>query len=110
MKYYDPSYCGTDNYYKHPLSKLMYTDSVRDFCQEYGAYWTVDVVASYFHTIKKYPFLVVSFDVVDGKCDFYAQEDTGLERVVEQYIPFTDLTVSIKFYLIDSVLLFPSDY
>ena len=110
MQYYDPGFYGTDTYWKHPLYGFNYTDSVKHFCTEYQAYWILDVIGSYLPTLSKYPFLVISFDVVEYRCDFYAQEDTGKERVVEQYIPFTDMGVSIKLYLIDNVLLFPADY
>lgn len=110
MKYYDPQSNGTDKYWQHPLWNYNITDSVYNFCTEYKAFWTLDLIGSFYTLIKQYPFLVISFDVVDNKCLFYVQEDTDTERVVEKYIPFTDLEVSIKMYLIDSVLMFPSDY
>lgn len=70
----------------------------------------MDVVASYLPQLRKYDFLVVYFDVDDGKCCFHVREDSDLPDVLVQHIPFTDLKVSIRFYLIDGMLMFPSDY
>jgi hypothetical protein len=106
--YYDPHFNGTDNYWKHPFG-LIYTDSVKDFAEEKHAYWTIDVVASYLPNLKGYDFLVLYFDVDDSRCSFYAREDTDEPDVVRQEIEYTDLSVSIKLYLIDGVLMFPSD-
>lgn len=107
--YYDPCYNGTDQLWRHPLG-LNYTDSVRDFCREKSAYWTLDVVASYLPQLHGYEFLVICFDVDGNRCSFYAREDSDLPNVIRQDIPFTDLCVSIKLYLVDAVLMFPSDY
>ena len=106
--YYDPEYFGTWNYWRHPYG-LLYTDSIRDFAESHGAFWTIDVVASYMHKLKGFDFLVLWFDVDDKHCAFFAKEDTGMPEVVRQEIPFTDLTVSVKLYLIEGILMFPSD-
>jgi len=100
---------GTVCYWEHPLG-LTYTDSVRDFAQDHQAYWILDVVSSYRHIFNKYPFLVVYFDVADNHCIFHAREDSDLPDIVTQSIEYTDLTVSLKLYLVDGVLMFPSDY
>ena len=107
--YFDPMFNGTETVWKHPCG-LLYTDGVRCFAQDHAAYWTLDVVASYLPRLKKYEFLVVYFDVDENKCQFHVREDSDLPDVVIQEIPFTDLDVSVKFYLIDGMLMFPSDY
>jgi len=106
--YFDPGYFGTDTYWKHPFG-LLYTDSVKDFCTEKAAYWALDVVASYLPIIKDYEFLVICFDVDGDHCSFYAREDTDEPEVVRQEIEYTDMPVSIKLYLCNGVLMFPSD-
>jgi hypothetical protein len=108
IEYYDPCFCGTETYWKHPHG-LLYTDSVRDFAEKYCAYWALDIVASYLPEISEYDFLIIYFDVADDRCSFYVKEDTGLPDIVRQAIEYTDLTVSIKLYLIDGILMFPSD-
>jgi len=107
--YFDPCYFGTDTYWKHPYG-LLYTDSVKDFCSEKAAYWTLDVVASYRHVFSGYEFLVLWFDVDENRCSFYAREDTNKPDVIRQEIEYTDMPVSIKLYLCDGILMFPSDY
>lgn len=109
MSYYDPCYNGTDTYWKHPLG-LLYTDSIRDFCRDKAAYWTLDVIAPYLHIFKKYEFLVLWFDVVGNHCSLYVREDSDTPDVFRQEIEFTDMPVSIKLYLCDGILMFPSDY
>lgn len=107
--YYDPMSYGTEVVWKHPLG-LIYTDGVRLFAMEHQAYWTLDVVASYLTRLRQFDFLVIYFDVDDGKCCFHAREDSDLPDVIIQHIPFTDLNVSIRFYLIDGMLMFHSEY
>jgi len=109
IEYYDPQYYGTETWWKHPLYGFIYTDSIKDFCKEYQAYWVLDVIGSYYPRFKHYSFLLLSFDVVDGKCKFYIQEDTGLKHIIEQKIDFTDLKVSIRLYYENEVICFPSD-
>jgi len=107
--YFDPMFNGTETVWKHACG-LLYTDGVRTFAQDHAAYWTLDVVASYLPRLKKYEFFVVYFDVDGSKCHFHVREDSDLPNVVVQEIPFTALEVSVKFYLIDGMLMFPSDY
>jgi len=106
-EYYDPGMYGTDNYWKYPYGKLIYVDSVRNFCQEKKAYWILDLIASYRFEIS---FLVITIDVEDGTAMFKAKEDDGMPDVVAQFIEYTDLDVSVKFFLEDGVLIFPSDH
>ena len=109
--YYDPCFYGTETYWKMPyFGEFAYTDSVKSFCTKYEAYWTLDVIASYYKEFKKYSFLVITFDVANSSCIFNAREDTGKKPVRTQNIEYTDLTVSIKLYLTNNVLMFPSDY
>jgi hypothetical protein len=111
--YFDPMFCGTDTYWKHPLG-FVYTDSMKDFCRKHKAYWILDIIGSYMPQFKKYDFLVLTFDVVDKTCTFYAKEDTYQPHIVEQFFEITDMDVSIKLYLErcddQSVVLFPSDH
>lgn len=109
--YFDPMFYGTDNYYKAPLSPMKYTDSVKHFADKYQAHWVVDLISSYFRQLAKYDFLICTIDLDnEGGAIFSAREDTGRKPVVTQEIEYTDLKVSVKLYLIDGILLFPSDY
>lgn len=50
---------GTENYYKH-WSGLLYTDGVRFVAQTVGAYWLIDLIASWQikKTVQVQPFQV----------------------------------------------------
>lgn len=108
--YYDPMFCGTENHWKHPLWDLVYVDSVRSFCQEKEAWWTMDVIGSYIDRFKKHDFLVFTFDVNGNEATFTAKEDDGITPIVVQEIEYTDLPVSIKLYWESGIVLFPSDH
>jgi len=119
--YYDPMFCGTESYTLYnPLGtgffNLKLTDSVVHFAEEKKAWWTVDVVYSYLPEIAGVlkeadsNIIFLHFDVKDGECDFYAQLDSGMPKLFQQHIEFTDLATPIMLYLQDDVLMFPSDY
>lgn len=113
--YYDPRFYGTESYWKHPLGRFVFTDSVKHFAEEKQAWWTLDVVGSYMLELKKYPFLILTFVVKDNSCKFAVREDTGKPTIVSQDIPYTDLDENILLYMQRSegsypVLMFPSDY
>jgi hypothetical protein len=107
--YFDPQFFGTETWWKNPYG-FLYTDSIKDFCEKHKAYWILDVVGSYMSRFKDFNFLVICFDVQDSQCTFYAKEDSGLPNIVEQFIEYTGLIKSIKLYLEEGVLMFPSDH
>ena len=109
--YYDPGFNGTDCYWRYPFGKgFAFTDSVKYFCDTHQAYWVLDVIASYMPKIGDLDFVVLTFEVNGNECDFAAKEDDGLPNLVKQHIEYTDLKVSIRLYLDNGVLMFPSDY
>jgi hypothetical protein len=110
MDYFDPGFYGTDSWWRHPLYGFIYVDSVKYFCEKYSAYWVLDVIGSYKSILDKYSFLSLHFDVQENKCHFYVQEDTGLPKLIEQQIEFTDLEVSVQLFWEGGTVLFPSDH
>jgi len=103
---------GTENYYKHPIG-YSYTDGVKMMAEKHKAYWLIDVVFS--HQTKRIaaiPFQIWEIVTTDS---FYAtvtmKEDSEQPVLVTQKIPFTDFPEgTFKMYLIDKVLLLPSEY
>ncbi|GAH14183.1 unnamed protein product, partial [marine sediment metagenome] len=49
-------FIGTEKWYKHPMSKLTYTDGIRYLAKEAGAYWLIDIVSSYTNKYANVPF------------------------------------------------------
>ncbi len=100
-------FTGTEQYYRHYLGGL-YTDGVQYMAGKAGAFWLLDVIFSY---RRKEPFQVWTLKVKDRVGVVTIREDTGQPVKVRQEIPFTDfLLAEIKLYLIDGVLLLPSEY
>lgn len=105
-------FTGTDNYYKHWLG-YKYTDGVKYLAEKTQCYWLLDAIFSYH---RKEPFQVwelVTF--IDGENNKGAiltmRQDTGAKVEVRQEIEYTDFTLpSIKLWLIEGVLILPSEY
>jgi len=93
-------HCGTGNYYRHALTRrLLFTDGIFDMADRLGAYWLVDLVASYVAT-RDLPAMTfwelrrLSPDAVNDAV-IEAREDTGRPCIVRQLIPFTDFPVEV---------------
>jgi len=103
-------FTGTENYYKHWVGNYVYTDGVKFLADKAGAYWLIDAIFSY---RRKEPFQVweLAVDTPRNKALLTMREDTKYPPKVRQEIPFTDFPLDyIKLYLIDNVLLLPSEY
>lgn len=102
-------FTGTEQYHQHWMRQLVYTDGVKYVADAGRAFWLIDVIASY---RRKEPFQVWELKVKpDKSCVVTMREDTGQPTKVRQEIQYTDFPLeNIKFYLIDGVLLLPSEY
>ena len=104
-------FSGTENYYKHWLG-LKYTDGVKYMAEKAGAYWLIDAIASY---RRKEPFQIWEFTRGEGGPEhphiLTMREDSYQPVKVKQEIEYSDFPLdNIKLYLIDGVLLLPSEY
>ncbi len=108
-------FTGTENYYKHWL-KGLYTDGVAFMAEKGGAFWLIDAVFSY---RKKEPFQIWELKKTEftepqeeGPMAILTMKtDTNEPEIVQQEILYTDFPLDyIKLYLIDGVLLLPSEY
>ncbi len=107
-------FTGTEQYYPHWLG-IRLTDGAF-YLQENGAAWLVDAIAS--HQTKKLlsdPMLK-EFQIwlltvnADKSAVLRCDRDTD-DTVLTQEIPFTDFPLTeIKLYLIEKVLMLPSEY
>ena len=104
-------FCGTEQYHKLTLTPLNCTDGVAHVATEGNAFWLVDAIASYQHLHKDKPFQLWELSVNDKKGVLTMKEDTNEPILVEQKFSYTDFPLeSIKFYLIDGVLMLPSEH
>lgn len=108
------NFYGTENYYSHPLaSRMLCTDGVRFFAENAGggAHWWLDIVATeVFPLLQVEPFIVTSLVAQDNKAYLFATD--GNDNVIwERKIDFTDCPDGEwKFFLVDNVLMIPSEY
>ena len=100
---------GTEAYHKLGVfTKTVATDGVLAVCQHAGAFWLFDAITSY--NLEE-PFQIWELEVKDRKAVLTMKEDTDQPILVKQDIDHTDFPEGLwKFYLIDGVLLLPSEY
>ena len=114
-------FCGTECYYRH-FTGGKFTDGVKHLADRAGAYWLIDAVFSYQceRKIRAVPFQIWTLKVLRSELGknknepmaiLEMNEDTGEPLKVSQKIPYTDFPKGeVKLYLIDGVLLLPSEY
>ena len=104
---------GTENYFKNPLLRYQYTDGVKYFAENAGAYWLLqEINFIYVELLKinKAEFIGITVNSNNNKADIIA--DDGNDNILKQkHIGFTDLPEGEwKFFLINNILLLPSEY
>ena len=103
-------FTGTENYYKHPYG-IYYTDGVRYLAEKARSYWLIDAIASWQREVGSCSFQIWELRVKDGRGLLTMKEDTNEPVKVSQVIHYTDFPLQyIKLYLVDRVLMLPSEY
>ena len=109
---------GSMTYYKaNPFSNIVITDGVKYFCDKCSCYWLLDeaIIYALKELGQKYSFLIVEFKVTNKRGTTYIEvkEDSSEPLLFRRRTK--DLLNKIpigeyKFYLIDNVMLLPSEY
>ena len=101
-------FTGSENHYRHFFGGV-YTDGVKYVADEARAYWLLNAIFSYRH---EEPFQIWELKVTkEHTATLTMCEDSGLPEKVRQDFDVTDFPEpGIKFYLIDGILLLPSEY
>lgn len=102
-------FTGTEHYYKHWFGNYKYTDGVKYLGEKAQCYWLLDAIFSYRRTE---PFQVWTLTVDESKKAWLTmKEDSNLPTLVSQTIEYTTFPLpQIDLWLIDGVLLLPSEY
>lgn len=113
-------FTGTEKYYFNPLNRsIYYTDGAKFFFENAGggAYWLLDILITQSEILKALNadhFLVVQLTVTeDAKAVLVVTNDTGSGATVyyRREIDFTDCPAGEwRLYLVDGVILLPSEY
>ncbi len=99
---------GTENYWKNNLLTFRYTDGVKFLHESCEAYWLLQAISSY---KRKEHFQAWKLKVKDHSAILTMREDTGEPVKVRQEIIFTDFPLpEITLWLIDGILILPSEY
>ncbi len=101
---------GTEQYWKNPTLHFQYTDGVKIMWESCEAYWLLTAISSYKRTEHFQVWeLVVNED--DKTAILTMIEDTDQPILVKQEIEYTDFPLeSMTLWLIDGVLILPSEY
>lgn len=112
-------FTGTENYYKHDLSGLLYTDGVAYLAEKVGAYWLLDLIGSWQPTVLKK--IRASNDrnfqawTLSKTKEGYRMNCTNGNDgyLIHQDIPYTDFPENLMpfdIWAIDGVMLLKSEY
>lgn len=112
---------GGDEKYAHWLRRLVFTEGVHYMANRAGAFWLIDIIASYqIHKKVKSNKRLQEFQLwelkvktdKDGRKSAVVtlREDTGEPVVIRQKIEYTDFPLDyIKLYVEGDTLMLPSE-
>lgn len=107
-------FTGTGQYYKYGLTgAFVYTDGIQYMAENMGAYWLIDLVASYQHKreVKALEFQAWKMTVNEDSSAVVVLEDGDENEVLRQELEYTDfLKPKIMIWLQNGVLMLPSEY
>ena len=104
-------FTGTLAYHKLTLFPVLATDGVLYLAKKGGAFWLVDDISAIYTKKKnKYPFMVIKAISQDNKATV-KYTDGNYKKIFTQEYNYTDLPEGeYKLYLVDGVLMLPSEY
>ena len=99
----------SENYWKNGLLHFQYTDGVKFLHESCDCYWLLVAISSH---KRIEPFQVWELKVESDKSAVLTmREDSNEPILVEQEIEYTDFPLEeIKLWLIDGILILPSEY
>ena len=99
----------TEHYWRNEALCFQYTDGIKFLWESCEAYWLLTAISSY---NRKEPFQLWQLKIKENcSAVLTMQEDSGQPFNVKQEIAYTDFPLpEIQLYLIDGILLLPSEY
>jgi hypothetical protein len=104
---------GSENFYCHRPSLMMYTDGVKDLAESCQAYWLIDLVISYqcHQAINLERFQVWDLKRVKNNHFKIVATDGNDNQIASQEIPFSDFNYDLAtLWLVDGCLMLPKEY
>ena len=106
------NFTGSENWFKHWLGKMLFTDGVKFIADRAGAYWLIDEIAINQTRLKvrAEEFQVWTLRVIGSKAVLTCDDGNG-NVVFTKRIEYTDFPLpEIRFYCTDGVILLPTEY
>lgn len=106
---------GTNQWYRHPLMGMLYTDGVKLIAEECGAYWLIDAIASYQSKLQGEDFQLWILErnaVGDWILACYTDSPETGKRLVRQQIRYSDFPealLPLKLYVENNTLYLPEE-
>jgi hypothetical protein len=104
---------GSESVFRHWTRRLVYTEGVQDLAEQAGAYWLIDLVASWMThpRMRGEAFVVWKLTVNPDHTACAVADDGNGRELARQEIAHTDFPLEeISLYLTDNTLLLPSEY
>lgn len=104
---------GSENFYAHQHSKIIYTDGVKDLATECGACWFIDLIVSYQckKLVKQEAFQVWELQRKMDQVFEVNASDGNHHAIAKQSIPFSDFPYDqATLWLVDGCLMLPKEY
>ena len=114
-------FTGTEQWYKLALSKLIYTDGAKYVADRAGAYWLLDLIASHQHrrSVSKEGFQewTLKRTVCENghQYEAFMTDGNSHDVIARQKIEYTDFPFDsigdeFSLWLVDGVILLPTEY
>jgi hypothetical protein len=108
-------FIGTTWYIRDLFTSLIHIDGIEHLAERAEAHWLVSDIGTMFRyhpNVKDIPFQLWTLTADgDNKAVLTCREDCDMPMIYEQKYEYTDFPVGTwKMYLIDGVLMVPSEY
>ena len=107
------SHNGSENFYCHKPSLMLYTDGVKELAEKAGAYWLIDLIISHqcHRDINLERFQVWDLKRVQDNVFTILATDGNHNKVISQEIPFSDFPYDLAtIWLVDGCMMLPCEY
>jgi hypothetical protein len=104
---------GSENFFCHKPSLILYTDGVKELAEKCNAYWLIDLIISHqcHQKINLERFQVWDLKRVQENVFTILATDGNHNKVTSQEIPFSDFPYDLAtIWLVDGCLMLPVEY
>jgi hypothetical protein len=104
---------GSENFYCHRLSLILYTDGVKDLAESCQAYWLIDLIISHQcnNNMNLERFQVWDLKRIKDDQFYVIATDGNNNRLASQKVPFSDFQYDqLTLWLVDGCMMLPCEY